>query len=159
MTTYFSHSQNISLGLIAGVFLLLQSCASTTVSEELDSAAEPVQQEQVAADDSTDVDGTAADIVENHNDAATTGASVGEVDEVEEVTPPDTPAPAIRRATGDVVWIQKRLKDLGYYAGPVDGSVGEATRNAIKDYEADQGLTATGNPTRELQEFMWRNDD
>jgi hypothetical protein len=58
---------------------------------------------------------------------------------------------------GDVVWIQQRLKDLGYYNGPVDGSVGQVTRGAIKDYQRDQDVTANGLPSAELREFMWRN--
>jgi hypothetical protein len=59
--------------------------------------------------------------------------------------------------TGDVIWIQRRLKDLGYYAGPIDGDAGGATRRAIREYQADQGLAQTGMPTPELQDFMWRN--
>jgi peptidoglycan hydrolase-like protein with peptidoglycan-binding domain len=57
----------------------------------------------------------------------------------------------------DVIWIQQRLKDLGYYNGPVDGSVGQVTRGAIKEYQRDQDVTASGVPSAELREFMWRN--
>ena len=57
----------------------------------------------------------------------------------------------------DVIWIQQRLKDLGYYEGPVDGSVGKATRGAVRDYQRDQDVTADGQPTTELREFMWLN--
>lgn len=57
----------------------------------------------------------------------------------------------------DVIWIQQRLKDLGYYDGPVDGSVGKATRGAVRDYQRDQDVTADGQPTAELREFMWLN--
>jgi hypothetical protein len=59
--------------------------------------------------------------------------------------------------TGDVIWIQRRLKDLGYYSGPIDGDAGGATRRAIREYQADQGLATSGMPTPELQDFMWRN--
>ena len=65
--------------------------------------------------------------------------------------------PVAMPATGDVVWIQRRLKDLGYYSGPIDGDAGGATRRAIREYQADQGLATTGMPTPELQDFMWRN--
>jgi hypothetical protein len=58
---------------------------------------------------------------------------------------------------GDVIWIQQRLKDLGYYEGPVDGSVGNATRGAVREYQRDQDVSADGQPTLELREFMWRN--
>ena len=57
----------------------------------------------------------------------------------------------------DVIWIQQRLKDLGYYDGPVDGSVGKVTRGAVRDYQRDQDVTADGQPTAELREFMWLN--
>jgi peptidoglycan hydrolase-like protein with peptidoglycan-binding domain len=57
----------------------------------------------------------------------------------------------------DVIWIQQRLKDLGYYNGPVDGSVGQVTRGAIKEYQRDQAVTANGLPSSALREFMWRN--
>ena len=57
----------------------------------------------------------------------------------------------------DVIWIQQRLKDLGYYNGPVDGSVGQVTRGAVKKYQRDQDVTVNGLPSAELREFMWRN--
>jgi len=57
----------------------------------------------------------------------------------------------------NVLWIQQRLQELGYYEGPVDGSVGSATRDAISDYQTEQGLEADGKPTGELRDFMWRN--
>ena len=57
----------------------------------------------------------------------------------------------------DVVWIQQRLQDLGYYNGDIDGSVGKATRMAIEEYQQEQGVQADGQPTAKLREFMWRN--
>jgi hypothetical protein len=57
----------------------------------------------------------------------------------------------------DVAWIQQRLQDLGYYQGDIDGEVGKATRNAIKQYQQDQDVESDGQPTAELREFMWRN--
>jgi peptidoglycan hydrolase-like protein with peptidoglycan-binding domain len=68
------------------------------------------------------------------------------------------PEQAPVRPTGDIRWIQQRLKDLGYYSGPVDGEAGGATRRAIREYQAEQGLSVTGEPTPALQDFMWRND-
>jgi hypothetical protein len=58
---------------------------------------------------------------------------------------------------GDILWIQERLKDLGYYEGSIDGSVGGATRRAIEVYQSDQGIEVDGRPSAELREFMWRN--
>jgi len=57
----------------------------------------------------------------------------------------------------DVLWIQQRLQEQGYYTGDIDGAVGAATRAAIKAYQADQSIPADGNPTSRLREFMWRN--
>jgi hypothetical protein len=57
----------------------------------------------------------------------------------------------------DVLWIQQRLQDLGYYSGSVDGSAGEGTRTAIRDYQTDQDLETDGRPTAEFRDYMWRN--
>jgi len=57
----------------------------------------------------------------------------------------------------DVVWIQQRLQDLGYYNGDIDGSVGSATRTAIEEYQQEQGVQTDGQPTAKLREYMWRN--
>lgn len=78
---------------------------------------------------------------------ATTDQVAGEQAEI--------PTPKVEN--GDVVWIQKRLQQLGYYNGPVDGAVGQATRSAVEAYQQDQGLESDGQPTTELREFMWRN--
>lgn len=40
--------------------------------------------------------------------------------------------------------IQQKLKDLGYYSGGVDGILGQASINAIKQFQSDNGLTADG---------------
>ena len=73
--------------------------------------------------------------------------------EVAVVAPP--PAPVWKR--DDVLWIQERLQELGYYEGAVDGAVGPGTRQAIRDYQQDQDVKADGQPTAALREFMWRN--
>jgi len=57
----------------------------------------------------------------------------------------------------DVLWIQQRLEELGYYTGAVDGSYGKVTREAIKAYQSDQELQQDGRPTPELRDYMWRN--
>lgn len=82
------------------------------------------------------------------------------VSPTEEAQPPssessdDAPSQSPR---GDVVWIQQRLRELGYYPGPVDGQVGKATRDAIRAYQSDQQLPQDGAATPALQDFMWRN--
>lgn len=59
--------------------------------------------------------------------------------------------------SGDILWIQQRLQELGYYQGSVDGSVGLGTRGAIEGYQRDQGIAVDGQPSAELREYMWRN--
>ena len=43
-----------------------------------------------------------------------------------------------------VVNVQYALKELGYYVGDVNGSLGVSTRNALTAYQQDYGLDATG---------------
>jgi hypothetical protein len=40
--------------------------------------------------------------------------------------------------------VQRALKDLGYYSGPLTGSYSAATRTAIRAFQADNGLDTTG---------------
>ena len=40
--------------------------------------------------------------------------------------------------------IQKALKNAGYYKGTVDGKIGSATKEAVKAFQADNGLEADG---------------
>ena len=44
----------------------------------------------------------------------------------------------------DVKSVQKRLKELGYYTGSVDGSYGTGSVNAVKAFQSKHGLTADG---------------
>ena len=44
----------------------------------------------------------------------------------------------------DVAFLQTRLIDLKYYKGSASGSYGEATRDAVKKFQADFGLEETG---------------
>ena len=44
-----------------------------------------------------------------------------------------------------VIWnVQRALKQLGYYAGGLTGSLGPSSRQALANYQADAGLDATG---------------
>ena len=40
--------------------------------------------------------------------------------------------------------MQSALKQLGYYAGDLNGSLGVDTRQALTAYQQDYGLEATG---------------
>ena len=44
----------------------------------------------------------------------------------------------------DVIKIQKRLKQWGYYSGSVDGIFGSGTLAAVKSFQRKNGLTADG---------------
>ena len=57
----------------------------------------------------------------------------------------------------DVIWIQGRLRELGYFDGAVNGAVGEKTNSAVRAYQRDQSIETDGRPTAKLREFMWRN--
>jgi sporulation protein YlmC with PRC-barrel domain len=55
------------------------------------------------------------------------------------VTSAQSPKPA-----SEVLAAQQRLKDRGYYAGPVDGVIGPDTEAAVRAYQRDRRLTVTG---------------
>jgi peptidoglycan hydrolase-like protein with peptidoglycan-binding domain len=50
--------------------------------------------------------------------------------------------------------VQSVLNDLGYSAGPVDGLMGGKTRGAIRAYQTDSGLPASGEPSLALYEHL-----
>lgn len=54
-----------------------------------------------------------------------------------------TPAPPVV-ANSFVAQVQARLANLGYYRGPVDGSFGPRTAEALQTYQFDYGLPVTG---------------
>ena len=146
----------------AGLFLfvLLAGCATKSTSVEPSSVA--VTEDEVS--DSGVVAGAAPELP----DAAADAENLGEDGSAHQVVKNDANiSESVDQAAtqpqkpvydkGDVIWIQQRLKDLGYYDGPVDGSVGKATRGAVRDYQKDQDVNADGQPTTELREFMWLN--
>jgi peptidoglycan hydrolase-like protein with peptidoglycan-binding domain len=63
-----------------------------------------------------------------------------------EVSPSASPSMAGPgpRPANDVSAAQQRLKDGGYYPGPVDGVVGPSTDAALRAYQRDHGLKITG---------------
>ncbi|MGB5036974.1 MAG: peptidoglycan-binding domain-containing protein, partial [Blastocatellia bacterium] len=44
----------------------------------------------------------------------------------------------------EVQQLQETLRDLGYFSGPADGRRGPRTREALRDFQMDQGLPSTG---------------
>ena len=130
--------------------LVLASLSACTIVQPVE---EPVQPAEVAEPQSEVVE--IAPELEADSESAVIEAEGIEPDLPVEVQPEPPPIPQAKR--GDIVWIQERLQELGYYQGPVDGSVGKATREAIGAYQVDQGLEPTGNPSADLRDFMWRN--
>ncbi len=47
-------------------------------------------------------------------------------------------------ADGLSVDVQRELRRRGYYRGPIDGDIGYGSRAAIRSYQHDRGLSATG---------------
>ncbi len=76
-----------------------------------------------------------------------------------------TPTPAKTGTSSDtlksgasgaaVKQLQQRLKELGYYTGSVDGSYGAGTANAVRDFQAANGLSADGVAGAKTQEAMY----
>ncbi len=46
--------------------------------------------------------------------------------------------------------VQRELRRRGYYRGPIDGDIGPGSRSAIRAYQYDRGLSATGRIDRSL---------
>lgn len=67
-------------------------------------------------------------------------------------------AAAEREWPGDplVAQIQHGLRELGYDLSTVDGLMGPNTRSAIEAFQADEGLTATGEPSDALKRAIER---
>jgi peptidoglycan hydrolase-like protein with peptidoglycan-binding domain len=49
---------------------------------------------------------------------------------------------------------QQMLKDKGYYQGDVDGILGPQTRRALRQYQKEHNMAATGRMTRETSERL-----
>jgi membrane-bound lytic murein transglycosylase B len=58
--------------------------------------------------------------------------------------------PFTRLTSSETEELQRRLSALGYYDGEIDGKIGEGSRNAIKAFQAQFGLTPTGHPSKEV---------
>lgn len=50
--------------------------------------------------------------------------------------------------------IQRMLTELGYRPGPVDGAMGERTRQAIRRYQSNTGLHVDGHPSEGLRRHL-----
>jgi hypothetical protein len=59
-----------------------------------------------------------------------------------------------RRAVALKFEIQEALLDLGYEIGEMDGQIGRNSRAAIRNFEKQQGIAATGQPSEKLLQRM-----
>ena len=50
--------------------------------------------------------------------------------------------------------VQVSLVALGYYSGPVNGVMGSGTKDAIKRFQKDKGLTVTGTMSTETLNML-----
>ena len=57
-----------------------------------------------------------------------------------------------------VMYVQTRLRALGYDAGPVDGIAGPKTRTAIEAFQSSERLTVDGELSRSLVEDLFERD-
>ena len=85
-----------------------------------------------------------------------TGGNSGIVQTIPNITPvivinastpvPESTASSLKHgSTGDDVRkMQQRLKELGYLKGSADGDFGDATETAVKNFQANNGLTVDG---------------
>ena len=46
--------------------------------------------------------------------------------------------------------VQQALARAGYYNGPIDGSLGPVSKQAIANYQSDRGMRVTGTPNNSL---------
>lgn len=70
--------------------------------------------------------------------------------------PTESPLPLSKGSTGTLVTqLQTRLKELGFYTGQVNGSMGKTTVNAVKAFQAASGLAKTSSVDQALWDFMF----
>lgn len=60
----------------------------------------------------------------------------------------------VGRYGSDVLRIQMRLAELGYYKGSADGIYGEGMKAAVQKYQGDNGLYVSNTITPEMQESL-----
>ena len=97
---------------------------------------------------------------EQLNSAIKAAQGNAESDESEEADAPELDASGYtelsKGSKGDEVKaLQTRLFDLGFYSIAIDGDYGNGTINAIKDFEAFNGMEQTGIATPEFQAFLF----
>jgi len=112
--------------------------------------------------------GTTSVLPAPHTDAAAVEAAPATTLDTAPATTPEvaiqTPTPAPVAPTdaepiqGErlIFLVQKRLRELGYDPGPVDGRVGPRTTTAIQSFQDRSGLAVDGQPSTELLDHLIR---
>ncbi|MEA2115373.1 MAG: lytic murein transglycosylase [Thermodesulfobacteriota bacterium] len=68
----------------------------------------------------------------------------------------DWPRPAGSLLVDEKFELQELLQKKGFYSGEIDGHLGSNTRKGVKEFQRQQGMSADGNPTREILEALRR---
>ena len=66
----------------------------------------------------------------------------------------ERPAEEADKGSDDIRALQKRLAELGYDVGPIDGGLGGRTAYSIMAFQKVEGLKRTGTNTAEVQEAL-----
>ncbi len=72
---------------------------------------------------------------------------------------PEYPSDYGSRAVSGAVFVQDALARRGYYDGQVDGVIGSQTRNAIREFQHDNGLAVTGRINSQLVQALRNGRD
>jgi membrane-bound lytic murein transglycosylase B len=64
------------------------------------------------------------------------------------------PRPAGSLRIEDKLELQQRLQQQGYYAGAIDGYLGDGTKAAIRQFQVQAGLAEDGVPSRQILEAL-----
>lgn len=59
-----------------------------------------------------------------------------------------------KQCDAQVIALQERLRELGYYAGKIDGWFGSGTRGAVEDFQSDAHIEVDGVVGRETTEAL-----
>ena len=122
--------------------------------------------------------GTVVSIVENMPDDPELRASLklpplNKSNMLPQTTPEPTPTPAYTTgatpplpltklqkndSSEAVYWMQRKLKDLGYYTGKCSGTFLAGTQNAVKAFQKAAGLRVTGVATEETLEALYAQE-
>ena len=132
----------LCLLLVLGLVLTVCAFADTNGTEEAPAAPVPeegeaVPMEEEDGDDSEPEPIDIIDMMEEEN-----------LDDGEEIL--QGRVLQYRDQGEDVLAMQTRLKDLGYYSGKLSGQFGDATQKAVKKFQEDYDLEVTGVAEPEL---------